>query len=48
MTPTDVWLIVVIVVSTVVASFLAMAETALTRINRAKAMALEDEGRRWS
>ena len=31
-----------------VASFLAMAETALTRINRAKAMALEDEGRRWS
>ena len=48
MTPTDVWLIVVIVVSTILASFLAMAETALTRINRAKAMALEDEGRRWS
>jgi magnesium and cobalt exporter, CNNM family len=48
MTSSDVWLIVVIVIATVVASFLAMAETALTRINRAKAMALEDDGRRWA
>ena len=36
MTSSDIWLIAVIVIATVVASFLAMAETALTRINRAK------------
>ena len=48
MSSSDIWLIVVIVVATVMASFLAMAETALTRINRVKAMALEDDGRRWA
>ena len=42
----DLWLIVVIVVSTIISSFLAMAETALTRISKVDAITLEDEGRR--
>jgi CBS domain containing-hemolysin-like protein len=42
----DVGLIVVIVVSTVLSSFLAMAETALTRISKVDAITLEEEGRR--
>jgi putative hemolysin len=44
----DVGLIIVIVISTVVSSFLAMAETALTRISRVDAITLEEEGRRWA
>src|SRR5687767_5738804 len=46
MTTRDTILLVIIAVSTVVASFLALAETALTRINRVKAITLEEEGRR--
>jgi CBS domain containing-hemolysin-like protein len=44
----DFWLIVVVVVATIVASFLAMAETALTRVTTVDAISLEDEGRRWA
>ena len=44
----DVWLIVIIVVSTFVSGFLAMAETALTRVGKVDAITLEEEGRRWS
>ena len=44
----DAVLLVVIAVSTVVASFLAMAETALTRVSKAKALAMQEEGRRWA
>jgi magnesium and cobalt exporter, CNNM family len=44
----DVALIVVVVVAAIVSSFLAMAETALTRVSRVKAIALEEEGRRWA
>lgn len=43
---TDVIFILVIVVLVVLAAFLAMAETALTRANRIKVMAMEEEGRR--
>ncbi len=42
----DVFLYGVIVVSLLVAVFLAMAETSLTRMNRVKAATLEEEGRR--
>jgi CBS domain containing-hemolysin-like protein len=44
----DFWLIVVVIVATIVASFLAMAETALTRVTTVDAISLEDEGRRWA
>lgn len=44
----DAGLIAVIVVALVLAAFLAMAETALTRVNRVKAIKLEEEGRRWA
>ena len=48
MTSSDLWLVLVIVVATIVASFLAMAETALTRVSKVDALSLEDEGRRWA
>ena len=43
---TDIVLLVVIVVLVAFAAFLALAETALVRTNKAKAFALRDEGRR--
>jgi len=43
---TDVVLLIVIVVLVAFAAFLALAETALIRTNKAKALALRDEGRR--
>lgn len=42
----DVVLLVVVVVLIVVTSFLAMSETALTRMSKIKAVSLEEEGRR--
>ena len=46
MSSTD-WVIIgVVVVLVFVAGFLAMAETSLTRMNRIRAMALEEEGRK--
>ena len=44
----DALFIAIIVVSTIAAAFFAMAETALTRINRVKARTLEEEGRRFA
>jgi CBS domain containing-hemolysin-like protein len=44
----DVWLIVIVVVATFISAFLAMAETALTRVGKVDAITLEDEGRRWA
>src|SRR5947209_13091883 len=46
MNSTDWTYVVAIVVLIAASGFLAMAETALTRTNRVKAMALEDEGRK--
>ena len=46
MNTTDWVYVVAIVVLIVFTGFLAMSETALTRMNRVKALALEDEGRR--
>ncbi len=46
MTTTDVVMIIVIVVLLGVSVFFAVAETALTRMTKAKAAALRDEGRR--
>ena len=46
MSSTDSLYIVAIVVLIAFAGFLAMSETALTRMNRVKALALEDEGKR--
>ena len=46
MNSTDWAYVVAIVVLIAFTGFLAMAETALTRMNRVKALALEDEGRR--
>ena len=46
MSTTDWLYVAAIVVLIAVAGFLAMAETALTRMNRVKALSLEDEGRR--
>jgi CBS domain containing-hemolysin-like protein len=41
------WLMIVAIVAlVVVAAFFALAETALTRVNKVKALTLEDEGRR--
>jgi CBS domain containing-hemolysin-like protein len=42
----DIWLLVIVFVLIVLSGFLAMAETGLTRMNRVKAAALEEEGRR--
>jgi CBS domain containing-hemolysin-like protein len=46
LTSTDVWTLVVVVVLTAVAAFLAAAETSLTRMSRARAMHLTEEQRR--
>ncbi len=46
MAGSDGLLVLLILVSTVVASFLAMAETALTRVSRVKALTLEEGDRR--
>jgi putative hemolysin len=43
---TDIWLLVVVFVFIVISGFLAMSETGLTRMNRVKAIALEEQGRR--
>jgi CBS domain containing-hemolysin-like protein len=42
----DVWTLVAVVLLTLVAAFLAMSETAITRTNRIHALHLEEEGRR--
>jgi CBS domain containing-hemolysin-like protein len=46
LTTTDVWTLVVVVLLTAVAAFLAAAETSLTRMSRARAMHLAEEQRR--
>jgi CBS domain containing-hemolysin-like protein len=46
MSNTDWLMVVAIVVLVVIAAFFAMAETSLTRMNKVKALTLEDEGRR--
>jgi CBS domain containing-hemolysin-like protein len=46
LTSTDAWTLVVVVVLTAVAAFLAAAETSLTRMSRARAMHLAEEQRR--
>jgi CBS domain containing-hemolysin-like protein len=43
---TDIWTLVVVLVLTGIAAFLAAAETGLTRISRARAAYLAEEGRR--
>ncbi|HEY2303213.1 MAG TPA: hemolysin family protein [Acidimicrobiales bacterium] len=43
---TDIWLLVVAFVFIVISGFLALSETGLTRMNRVKAIALEEQGRR--
>ena len=48
LTTPDVWALVVVVVLTAIAAFLAAAETALTRMSRARAMHLREEQRRGS
>jgi CBS domain containing-hemolysin-like protein len=45
-TTADIWTLVVVVVLTAIAAFLAAAETSLTRMSRARATYLEEEGRR--
>ena len=45
MTSSEVAMLVVIIVLLLVSVFLAMAETALTRMTRSKAQALAEEGR---
>jgi CBS domain containing-hemolysin-like protein len=45
-TATDVWTLAVVVTLTAIAAFLAAAETSLTRMSRARATYLEEEGRR--
>jgi CBS domain containing-hemolysin-like protein len=46
LTTTDAWTLVVVVLLTAVAAFLAAAETSLTRMSRARAMHLVEEQRR--
>jgi putative hemolysin len=41
---TDTWLVVAIVVFIILSAFLALAETGLTRMNRVKAMAMQEQG----
>ena len=43
---TDAWLMVIVGILLIATGFLAMAETALTRMNRVKAQALAEEGRK--
>jgi CBS domain containing-hemolysin-like protein len=45
-TSSDLWLLVVVGILIVLSAVLALAETGLTRMNRVKAMALVEEGRR--
>ena len=45
-TSSDLWLLVVVGILIVLSAVLALAETGLTRMNRVKAMALMEEGRR--
>jgi putative hemolysin len=42
----DIWLLVVVFVFIVISGFLALSETGLTRMNRVKAITLEEQGRR--
>ena len=42
----DIWSLVAVLLLTVIAAFLAMSETAVTRTNRIRAIHLEEEGRR--
>jgi CBS domain containing-hemolysin-like protein len=44
--PGDIWSLVAVLLLTVIAAFLAMSETAVTRTNRIRAIHLEEEGRR--
>ena len=44
--PGDIWALIAVVLLTVIAAFLAMSETAVTRTNRIRAIHLEEEGRR--
>jgi CBS domain containing-hemolysin-like protein len=46
LTATDGWTLAVVVALTAIAAFLAAAETSLTRMSRARATYLEEEGRR--
>jgi CBS domain containing-hemolysin-like protein len=46
LTTTDIWSLVAVAVLTAIAAFLAAAETGLTRMSRARAMHLLEEGRR--
>jgi CBS domain containing-hemolysin-like protein len=46
LTATDVWTLLVVLALTAIAAFLAAAETSLTRMSRARATYLEEEGRR--
>jgi CBS domain containing-hemolysin-like protein len=46
LTTTDAWTLVVVVLLTAIAAFLAAAETSLTRMSRARAMHLAEEERR--
>ena len=46
LTPTDAWTLLVVAALTGIAAMLAMAETSLTRMSRARAMHLQEEQRR--
>jgi putative hemolysin len=46
LTTTDIWLLVVVFFFIVISGFLALSETGLTRMNRVKAITLEEQGRR--
>src|SRR4029450_6805840 len=46
LTPTDAWTLLVVAALTGIAAMLAMAETSLTRMSRARAMHLHEEQRR--
>jgi CBS domain containing-hemolysin-like protein len=48
LTTTDIWSLLAVAVLTAIAAFLAAAETGLTRMSRARAMHLREEGRRGS
>jgi CBS domain containing-hemolysin-like protein len=46
MTPADIWTLVAVAALTATAAFLAASETSVTRMSRARAMHLQEEGRR--
>lgn len=46
MTSTDIWLLVIVIVLVLLAAVLAVAETAITRMSRARAAALVEQGRK--